>query len=231
MAGRNFTPVMFGLEKNLVFLYARCVFNPSGVPVLDTLNSKGICSINPYTPTFTGSTVSSSATVTSVSSFAGIFTGQTITGTGLQSSTTIGTISAATGSIVLNKAVNTGVASLTLVAGAGSGQYLIQFGRQAGVNLDTYYKFVEMQHSFDMTTSSAIGTATQAQLAPLNPSLILIGNQTQVRTIPATSTSNSTDATLQVQFGVGAGTNFVAGSPATGEAVRFAFVFGNSSAI
>jgi hypothetical protein len=48
------------------------------------------------------------------------------------------------------------------------------------------------------------------------------------RSIPASSASGSTDATIQVQFGSGQGTSFSAYKPVAGESVRMLFIFGNS---
>lgn len=236
MANRFGTPIMFGMEKNIVLLYARATFGSGGAVMLDTMNSKGICNIAVNTPTFTASTINSSTAIGSVSSFQGIFSGMSVkdlTNT-LQTNTTIGTVAAATSSLVFNKQSITTADGDTLVASGG--QYLIQFGSQAGIRLDSYFKLLEVQHSFDMTTSSAVGTATvsqvaQAQLAPQNPSMLVIRDTTRVRTIPAVSTSASSDCTLLLQFGTGSGVNFVAGPPGAGEAIRLAFVFGNSSAI
>jgi len=215
----------------MVFAHMRATFGSGGAVFLDTTNSKGVCAINSLTVPFSGATTNSSSTVGTVSSFQGLFTGMNVTGStgSLQTTTTIGTVSAALDSLTLSKqAILTGAANNLFASG---GQYQIQFGTQAALRLDSYFKLLQVQHSFDLTTSSAIGTATQAQLAPQNPSMLLVSDQTKVRTIPATSTSGSTDCSVTVQFGQGSGVNFVAGPPGAGEAVRITFVFGNSSAV
>ncbi len=115
-------------------------------------------------------------------------------------------------------------------AGGATGQYILQLGQQAAQRLDTYVKVLQLQHSFDETTGSATGGVLQKQLAPNAPSMVWIQNNTKTRTIPATATSGSTDASITVQFGNGSGSNFTAGVPTPGEAVRIVMVMGNSTA-
>lgn len=228
MANRYQTPVLFAMEKNLVWLSAHVLFDASGAASLDTSNSKGICNFVQNTPTFSGSIGSGSATITSVSSFQGLFTGMVLGGGTVNGSPTIGTISAATGSIVLSAAasVTAGSSSFT----AAGGQYIMQFGTQAALRLDPYFKLLMIKQSFDSSTGSAIGTATQVQTTPVAPTMLIIQNNTRVRTIPATATSGSTDCSLTLQFGNGTGVGFIAKAPAAGEGLRIETVFGNSSA-
>lgn len=226
MAGRNFTPVSFGLEKNIVQLYARVVFGSNGAPILDTNNSKGFCNVGFSTPTFTGSTSSGSTTISSVSSFQGLFTGMTLTGNGV--SGTIGTMTAATASIVMTNPATSAQASTTV--SAIGGQYVFQLGQQAGVRLDTYNKVLDLNMVFDESTGSAVGGSKVLQLAPSAQSIFIVGNSTSIRTIPATGTSNSTDATLTLQLGNGFSTGFVAQTPVAGEVLRINLNLGNSTA-
>ncbi len=226
MAGRNFTPVSFGLEKNIVQLYARVVFGGSGVPLLDTNNSKGFCNAAINAPSFTGTTSSGSATISSVTSFAGLFTGMTLTGTGVGG--TIGTMTAATASLVMSAPATSAQATTTVTATGG--QYVLQLGTQAGVRLDSYNKILELGCIFDESTGSATGGYQVLQLAPAAQNSFIVGNKSNIRTIPATSTSNSTDCTVVVQFGNGAGTSFVAAAPAAGEVLRLNLNLGNSTA-
>jgi hypothetical protein len=106
----------------------------------------------------------------------------------------------------------------------------LQLGQQAAQRLDTYNKVLEVQHSFDMTTGSMTGGVLQRQGVPQAPSMVLIQNKTKVRTVPPTLATNSTDASITVQFGSGFGSSFTAGVPAAGEAVRIVLVMGNSTA-
>jgi len=229
MANRFGTPVCFTMEKNVVQLFARVVFGGSSVPLLDTNNSKGFCNAAINAPVFTGSVASGSATITSVSSFHGLFTGMTLSGANVNTAVTIGTISAATGSIVTS-------AAAMMASGAGTytatgGQYILQLGTQAGVRLDAYNKLLDFNYSFDESTGSASGGFLVAQLALAAQNAFIVTNTTNVRTIPATTTSGSTDCTITVQFGNGFGTGFVAVAPASGEVVRFNVAMGNSTAI
>lgn len=219
---------MFGLEKNIVHLYATVTFNPSGVPVLDTANSKGVCSILPESVVFTGSVTNSSTAIGTVSSFAGLFKGMTVTGTGVATNNTISSgISVAGGIIMTGQNIVTGDVTLT----ATGGRYVVQFGSQAGVRLDTYNKLLYVKQVWDETTSSAIGTATSVALAPSAPDMFIVKNNVGVRTIPQVSTSGSSDASISVMFGTGVGTAFTATNPGTGERVKLVFAFGNSTAV
>lgn len=246
MANEYGTPVLFAKEKNVWILSARITFDANGAAALDTTQSKGFCAVWQNTPTFTAGTNGSSSLLGSVSSFQGLFSGMNLTiasSLAIITTATVGSITAA--NALLNKfsvtAANNAQSgwpqfdtpSVTFIAGSGgggTGQYILQLGQQAAQRLQTYNKILMVQHSFDETTGSAIGGVSQQQLAPANPSMVLIGNQTRVRTIPATSTSGSTDASITVQFGQGTGRNFVAGTPAAGEAVRIVLVMGNSTA-
>lgn len=231
MAGRNYTPVMFGLEKNIVSLFCRVVFNPSGVAVLDTNNSKGICAFNLETVSFTGATTNSSSSVGTVSSFVGLYTGMTVTGAAgsIQSGTTIGTISAATDSLVLSKqAILTNAANPLVASG---GRYRVQFGSLAGVNLDAYNRILSMSVMPFETTSSSSGGVSVAQFAPGVDKVFVVNNQVSIRTIPSTAASVSTDCSLALQMGTGVGTNFVVQTPAAGESYYFHFLLSNSTAV
>jgi hypothetical protein len=236
MASTYGSPVLFIKEKNVWILSARIVFDTNGAPQLDTTQSKGFCAVWQNTPTFTAGTTNSTTTVGTVSSFQGLFSGMNLTvssGGSYNTSTTIGSITAGSDTFTVNNQAILGVPSVQFVAGSaggGTGQYILQLGQQAATRLDTYNKILGLKHQFDMTTGSAIGTATQQQLTPQAPSMILIGDKTKVRTIPQVATSGSTDATITIQFGNGTGKNFQALAPAAGEAVRIIMVMGNSTA-
>lgn len=246
MASTYGTPVSFTKEKNVWILSARIVFDTNGNAVLDTTSSKGFCAVWQNTPTFTAGTNGSVSLVGSVSSFQGLFPGMNIT-TGTSGAfigtATIGSISAANAALkkfAVTAANNTqsgfpqvDVDSMTFVAGSGgggTGQYILQLGQQAVNRLDTYNKILMVQHSFDETTGSASGGSLQRQLAPAAPSMVLIQNKVSVKTVPPTLATNSTDATITVQFGTGVGSGFNAGFPAAGEAVRIVLMLGNSTA-
>lgn len=235
MANRYASPVLFAMEKNVVFVSARVVFNPSGIAVLDTSNSKGVCNFQLDQVAFTANTVGSSTTMSSVSSFAGLFNGMTVTGFG--ATTTISSITAGAAQS-LTLASGTGVTTTNAGAViATGGRYRIQFGTQAAQRLDTYNKLLGWSFQWEMTTSSAVGTATRQHLAPAAPEVFLVQNNIQQRTIPKTSTSGSTDASLVIQtgtYGLVGGAyagGFTAQAPATGESLKLMFMFGNSTAL
>lgn len=240
MATTYGTPVLFSKEKNVWILSARLVFGTNGSAVLDTSQSKGFCAVWQNTPTFTGGlSTGSSTTVGSVSSFQGLFSGQNLTissSLAISASTVVSSITAvgaALGTFKISVAPDFGIPSVTFVAGSaggGTGQYILQLGQQAAQRLDTYVKVLQLQHSFDETTGSSVGKALQMQQAPSAPAMVWIQNNTQIRTIPATATSGSTDASITVQFGSGSGASFSAGVPDAGSAVRIVMVLGNSTA-
>lgn len=228
MANRYNTPVVFAMEPNIMTLAARVTFGATGVPTVDAINSKGIANVWNQTIAFSGATSSGSSTITSVSSFAGLYTGQTISGSGIAGTPTIGTISASTGSVVLSGPV--GAAGTTAFQSSG-GRYVFQFGLNVGNRLDSYYKLLWTKAEFHETSASASGSFLVAALAPAAPNAFVVANNTKTRTIPATATSGSTDCSLAIQLGAGVGTGFVAGNPVAGETMHVLFVFGNSSAI
>lgn len=246
MATTYGTPVLFAKEKNVWILSARIVFDTNGAATLDTTQSKGFCAVWQNTPTFTAGTTNSSSVIGTVSSFQGLFAGMNVTvasSGAFNSTATIGSITAATAalgtfSVTAVNATQNGfplfaIPLTTFVAGSaggGTGQYILQLGQQAGLRLDPYVKLLMVQHSFDETTSSSVGGALQQQLAPQAPSMVLIQNKSNLRTVPPTVATNSTDASITVQFGTGTGRNFQAGFPAAGEAVRIVMIMGNSTA-
>lgn len=241
MANEYGTAVQFTKEKNVWFLSARLVFDANGAATLDTNNSKGFCNVWQNTPTFQAGTTQSSSAIGTVSSFQGLFSGMNLTvssGGAFNATETLGSITAATGTFnLVTQSGSTGfpnfsIPSTTFVAGSaggGTGQYILQLG-QATNRVQTWVKVLSITHAFDMTSGSAQGAALVQQLAPASPSMVLIDNNTTQKTIPPTSTSASSDATIIVQFGSGTGKNFQAGFPAAGESVRINMILGNSSA-
>lgn len=227
MANIYGTTVNFYKEGNVVNLYAKVAFGASGQSVLDTNNSMGICSFNPLTTVFTGNTTSSSATVSSVSNFTNLFNGMTVTGSGstIQAATTISSITAGAQSLVLNQVAAGTQPANTLFASGG--QYIVQFGTNAGIALTPYVKLLDFGWSVDESIGSAAGSSSLLQLAPNFSKVFITGNNTRVRTIPQTSTSGSTDASLVLQIGDLLGGAFIAVNPAPATTMRFHFTFGN----
>lgn len=224
MGDRYGTAVLFSLEKNIICLYARVTFGAAGAPTLDTNNSKGFCNIALKTIAFTG-TSSASTSVTSISSFAGLYPGMAVVDSGpTHVNSTIASMNGGADTLTLADAATGTNTGLT----ASGGQYTLQLGTQAGVRLDSWYKLLQFQYSWDESGSQ--GTASTLALAPAAPNVFMVGNRTAIRTVPATATSNSTDCTLTFQTGSGAGTSFTAVAPGNGDALRLALVFGNCSA-
>lgn len=230
MANRYANPVLFAMEPNLTILSARVTFGATGIPTLDTTNSKGVCNFAVDAVAFNANSVGSSATLSSVTSFAGLYNGMTLAG-GLAG--TVSSITAGSGLITL--ASGTGVPTTNGgILTATGGRFRLQLGTQAAVRLDTYYKLLSVNYSWDMSSSSAAGSASVQALAPAAPNVFIAQNNTRVRTIPGTATTASTDCSLVIQMGnslAGAGGNFTAKDPVAGEALRIYMVFGNSSAI
>jgi hypothetical protein len=137
-------------------------------------------------------------------------------------------MTAATSTIVMSVPATSAQATTTITATGG--QYIIQLGQLAGQRLDAYAKLLDYNFSWDESTGSASGGYQVLQLAPASQSSFIVGNNTKVRTIPATTTSGSTDCTVTIQFGNGAGTGFVAQSPSAGEVLRLNLGLGNSTA-
>lgn len=236
-------PVRFTKEKNVWDLFG--VYNVGSGGAMNVAQSvngqyinKGIANVWQNTPTFTGVTSSGSASITSVSSFQGIFTGMALLNSNVPAGSTVGTISASTGSIVINGGFAsgfTGSTGATMVVSGG--QYIFQMGVATTVGsltlssrLDTYNRILDYNFSFDCSVSSAIGTATQAQLAPNTSQYLIVQNNTTQKTVPVTLVAGSSDAMLVIQFGNSIGTSFVAAVPAPGMAIRADFTFGNTTA-
>lgn len=229
MAMRYYTPVMFGLEKNIVHLYAQVTFDGAGIPTLNALNSKGICAVHQQSVMLTGGVVNSTTSIGTVSSFAGLYRGMTVSGTGMAGTNTIASMSASGDTITMAKQNIITGDGITLTASGG--RYLFQFGSQEAMKLDTYNKLLGVQVSYDMTLASASGSLTALALAPQAPGYFVVSNLTNTVTIPKVSTSGSTDASLSLQFGSGAGNDFVAFNPVAGTTMRIQFSFCNSTAI
>lgn len=231
MANRYYDAVAFTLEKNVVTLSARVSFGATGVPTLNTLASKGICNFAVDAVPFNANSVGSSVTLSSVTGFQGLYNGMSLAGS--FGSGTISSITAGSGLITMTS--GTGVVSTNgALVNATGGRFRVQFGQQAAQRLDTYNKLMDFGYSWDYSAASVSGSATLQAVAPNTPDMFIVQNNTQVRTIPQTLTSGSTDASLVLQMGNflgGAGLNFTAANPVAGSSVRFYFVFGNSSAI
>ncbi len=220
-------PVAFAFEPDVVSIFAKVSFGSAGAPTMDTMQCKGICNVTRKSISIIGDITSTSPTVENVSSFAGLYVGMSISGTGIQAGSTILSMDAGAGTITLSANATATTAELAITVAGG--QYVIQLGRQAGVQLDTYNKLLALSHIWD--ESGLQGDADTAASDPAAPSMFIVGNQTGVRTIPPTIAGNLTDATVTVQFGTYSGGTFVAVDPASGDVVRLMLSMSRSSAI
>ncbi len=230
MASTYGTAVAFTKEKNVWTLSAVVTFGATGIPTLDTNNSKGICNFAIDAVSFTANSVGSSATLSSVTSFQGLYNGMTVNGA-LGGPGTVSSITAGSGLITLTSGTGIVTANAGVMTATG-GRFRVQFGQQAAQRLDAYVKLMTFGYSWDMSASSAAGSVSTQALAPSAADMFIAQNTISVRTIPQTSTSGSTDCSLVIQMGnaqAGAGGNFIAASPVAGSKVRFFFVFGNST--
>lgn len=227
MANRLMHPVMFAFEADTCHLFAKISFGAAGAPTLDTTQCKGFCNITRKTISITGDITNASPTVSNVSSFAGIYNGMSITGTGIPANTTISAKNPGAGTITLSQ--NATATTSTLAISVAGGQYVIQLGRQAGVQLDTYTKLLGLSHNWD--ESGLQGGVSTGASSPAAPAMFIVGNNTKVVTSPRTIATALTDATLTIQFGHFSGATFVAADPASGEIVRLAAQFSRSTAI
>jgi hypothetical protein len=225
-------PISFTLEPDVVSLFANISFGAAGAPTLNQgpypkIFSKGFCNISRNAISFTATLDGSTAVLTAVSSFAGLYVGMIVTGVGIPAASTIVSMNA--GAATLTISANTTAASTEVVSAAG-GQYILQLGTQAGVRLDTYNHLLGLSPEWDEVANQ--GGASTLASAPSANVLFLIGNQTSVRTIPSTAASSLTDATITFQCGYYNGSDaFVAKDPDSGSVLRLAMQLGRSSAI
>lgn len=230
MASTYGSPVLFTKEKNVWTLSCRLLFGANGTVTLDPMESKGFCAAFLDPVTFSGNTVASSASVSSITSFAGLFNGMTVTGsTSVGAGVTVSSMNANTGVLTLSSGTNVLTQPGNLLQATG-GRYRVQFGQQAGVRLDAYVKVMGFNCDWRETTGTAAGSATSLQFSPTVTNSFMVQNNIKVRTIPQTLTSGSTDASVAIQFGTYSGGLFTVATPKPGEVAHFTFILGNSTA-
>ncbi len=212
MANRNYTPVMFSLEKNMVHLSAHITFGAAGAPTLDTNNSKGFCSVVQATKSFTA-TASSTASFTAVSDLTGLYNGMIISGTNIAANSVISALNSA-GTFTSSHA-STGVVSGVTATGG----YTLQMGTQTGVKLDTYVKLLGLKVLSDL--SGLQGSASTLASSSTAPAWFMVNN----------SVSNSGLASVTLMCGTLSAGTFVQVQPASGEGVYIRMTLGNSTAL
>lgn len=220
MANRDFTPVMFALEKNVVHLGAHITFGAAGAPTLDTSNSKGFCNVSQFTTSFTA-TASSTASYTAVSNFTNLYNGMIMSGTNVAAGSIISAINAGAGTLT-SAAASTGVVS----AVTATGGYILQLGTLAGVKIDTYVKLLGLKVVNDLSALPG-AAATQASVSKA-PSWFMVQNNIS-KAIPASSATTAGSITLMC--GTFSGGTFVQAQPASGEGIYVQLMLGNSTAL
>lgn len=223
MANRDFTPVMFGLEKNIVHLSAHITFGASGDPTLDTSNSKGFCNVARFTQAFTA-TASSTASFSAVSSFVGLYNGMIISGTNIAANSVISALNAGAGTFTSSQA-STGVVS----AVTATGGYILQLGTRAALNLDTYVKLLGVRVLPDL--HSLPGAASTQASTPAAPEWFMIQNNISTAIPSASSSSLAASIVLMCGTYNGAGATFKNVQPASGEGIYVQLMLGNSTAL
>lgn len=217
---------MFAFEPDVVFAFAKVTFGSAGAPTLVQPNSKGFCNVTLNTLSFTGTTDGSTAVLTAISTFVGLYVGMVVVGVGIPANATIVSMNAGAGTITMS--ANTTSAHVAEAMTATGGQYRFQLGSLAGVNLDTYTRFLQLTHSWD--EAGLNGGVSTAPSAPAGMDMFITNINTQTRTIPGTAATALTDATFTVQFGRRISDVFTAENPASGEILRLAVSLSRSTA-
>lgn len=220
MADRDFTPVLFSLEKKVVVLSAHITFGAGGVPTLDTSNSKGFCNVAQFTTSFTA-TAASTASFTAVSNFTDLYNGMVISGTNIPANSKISALNAGAGTFTSSNASTGAVSAVTATGG-----YILQLGTIAAQKVDTYVKVLGLRVLPDC--SPLQGAAAVAASAPAAPNWFLLQNNIS-KAIPAATAT--TAASITLMCGSGVGTLFVNSQPASGEGVYIEMLLGNSTAL
>jgi hypothetical protein len=219
MADRDFTSVMFALEKKVVHLGFHITFGANGAPTIDTPNSLGLLQVTQFTKSFTA-TAASTASYTAVSDFTDLYNGMIISGTNVAAGSVISALNAAAGTFTSSLA-STGVVS----AVTATGGYVIQLGKKLlnGNSLDTYPKLLGIDIMPDC--SGLIGAASTQASTPAGPTWFMIGN-----TINSATVTTGASITLMCGTVNGAGATFKSVQPALGEGIYVRLMLGNSTA-
>ncbi len=216
MSNRVYRPVQFGLEPDIVTLFAQINFGAAGAATLTALNSKGFCKIARYTKSFTA-TGTSTASLTAVSSFVGLYLGMALTGTNVAASSTITAMNGGAGTMTSSQATSGAITTVTATGG-----YILTLGSLYPSKLDTYVKLLGFSASWDM--SAAQGAVDSLALAPAAPSVFLTQN--------AVATAGSASLTLLTgRLTDASGTPFNVIDPASTEILRLTLQLSRSSAI
>lgn len=220
MADRDFTPVLFSLEKRVVLLSAHITFGTAGAPTLDTSNSKGFCNVTQFTTAFTA-TASSTASFTAVSTFVDLYNGMIISGTNIAANSVISALNAGAGTFTSSHASTGVVAAVTATGG-----YILQLGTIAGLKTDTYVKLLGLSVLSD--ESGLQGGASTGASVPADNQWFMIQNNVS-KAIPASTAALS--ASIVLMCGSNNSGAFVQAQPASGEGIYVQLMLGNSTAL
>ena len=217
---RYVRPICFGFEPDIVSVFALASFGAAGAPTLNTNYSKGLCNLARNSITLTGDIASGNATVSNVSSYAGLYIGMGISGVGIQAGSTIAALTPGSGTLTLSATAT--ATTPTLAITVAGGQYTLTYGSQYTPfkRLDAYVRLLALSHNWD--ESGTQGGASTGAIVPVAPAMFLVAN----------NISTSTLANLVLQFGYYTGSGvFTAKDPASGEVVRIYASFTRSTAI
>lgn len=221
MADRDFTAVLYSMEKKVTILSAHVTFAANGVPTLDPLNSKGFLGITQQSVSFTA-TGTSTTSITGVSNFTGLYNGMILSGTNVATGSVISAINASAGTFTLSIATTGAISAVTATGG-----YQLQMGKVSyGVNsLDTYPKILGV-NIFSDESALPGAVATQAS-APAWTDWFINKNT-------VSSNTAVTGASVYFQLGYASGSgaaNWKTVNPATSEGIYVQVIMCNSTAL
>lgn len=224
---RTVRPVSFAFEADVVSVFANLLFGAAGAPsfVVGTTTqsnnvptNKGLCNIALKTISFTATTDGTTAVLTAVSSFAGLYVGMSVTGTGIAANSKISSMNPGADTITLNN--NTTSANVADVLSASGGQYTLTFGSNFTLGrLDTYVRLLSFAPIWN--EDGLQGGASTAASSPAAPFIFIVNN----------SISIAGSASITFQCGTLSAGTFVATNPANGEKLKIGIQLTRSSAI
>lgn len=219
-------PVHFAFEADVVSVFANIQFGAAGAPsfVIGTTTqsnnvptNKGLCNIALKVITATATTDGTTAVLTAVSSFAGLYNGMNVTGTGIAANSHIVSMNPGAGTITLN---NNTTAAGTVTISISGGQYVLTFGSNFSQGrLDTYVRLLAISALWN--EDGLQGGASTGASAPAAPFMFIVNNSVAV----------AGSASITIQLGTLSGATFVAAAPANGEKLKLGIQLTRSSAI
>lgn len=224
---RTVRPVSFAFEADVVSVFANLAFGAAGAPSFvvgstpqsnNVPTNKGLCNIALTVVAFTATVDGSTAVLTAVSSFVGLYKGMAVTGTGIAANSVINSFNAGAGTITLSN--NTTASGTAVALSSSGGQYTLTFGSNFSQGkLDTYVRLLSVAPIWN--EDNLAGSASLAPSTPAAPFVFLTANQV------------STVGKASISFAVGtlSGATFTVGTPANGERLKLGIQLTRSSAI